>query len=145
MNNLSFGIRTAKDFFNKLVTDYELFKKDRMDSGAAVNFAITAWHLYEWTRKESDEQTSETIDTKRKALQLEFQILRDIANGSKHMTLTYEPKTKDTDVHEGEFSDEHSDEFDISGLLVKMKDGQQFYFHSIADRAFNFWMTYYVI
>lgn len=143
MSKLSFGIKNAQDLFSKLVTDYQSFAQDRTASGAAINFAITAYHLYEWTLKEIDGQAKLDLETKRKSVQLEFQIIRDIANGSKHKTLTYDPKLKNTDSHDGAFSDDFSDEFDVSGLLVELNDGREFYFHSIADKIYEFWTAYY--
>ena len=52
MNDLSFDIKTSKDFFNKLLDEYNEFQSGELSSRVALNFAMTACHLTEWIYNE---------------------------------------------------------------------------------------------
>src|SRR5438128_8277243 len=110
MNDLSFDIKTSKDFFKKLLDDYADFCIDKTSSRVALNCAMTAWHLTEWTYNEfykilSDQFTTLSVfqqDLKRQCISL--QIMHDLANGTKHYLLTkHDPIIKESNLHKGAF------------------------------------------
>ena len=81
---------------------------------------------------------------KKKLIDLDFQIIKDISNGTKHKEITrYEPKLKTTKKHNGAFSNAFSRGFDISVLLVELRDGTELYFEDIADRIYAFWVDFF--
>jgi len=43
-----FDITSSKDFYRKLVADYDDFMSDQTSSRLAMNCIITAYHLHEW-------------------------------------------------------------------------------------------------
>lgn len=45
MTDFSFNIKISKDFFAKLLADYEDFVTDKTVSRTALNCTITTWHL----------------------------------------------------------------------------------------------------
>ncbi|MCZ7625755.1 MAG: hypothetical protein M5R38_07855 [Candidatus Methylomirabilis sp.] len=93
--SITFQLTSPVDLFEKLRREAA-----RLDQGVSAdnvfNFAVTAWHLYEWLKKKpgtwAPEQEAD-LDTIRKSEYL--QICRDIANASKHYSLTYTPTAKD--------------------------------------------------
>jgi hypothetical protein len=144
MGRFSFDIQDSKGLFNKLTRDYNSFLVDKTSSGNAVNFAVTAYHLYEWTESELDEKGKEQLKDKRKELQEEFQIIRDITNGSKHKDITqYTPKLKTAKKNNGAFSSGFSSGFNITVLLVEMQDGREMYFEDIVENIYKFWDCYF--
>lgn len=140
MGQFSFDIQDSRGLFDKLMRDYNLFLADNTSSDKAINFSITAYHLYEWTDSELNKDDKEKLKEKRKEIQEDFQIVRDITNGSKHKDITkYVPKLKTAKKHNGGFSSAFSRGFDITVLLVEMSDGREMYFEDIAERVYTFW------
>jgi hypothetical protein len=144
MGQFSFDIQDSKGLFDKLVRDYNLFLADKTSSDKAINFSITAYHLYEWTEAELNKDEQESLRNKRKQIQEDFQIIRDITNGSKHKDINnYVPKLKTAKKHNGSFSSAFSRGFDITVLLVEMNDGREMYFEDIAERVYMFWNNFF--
>lgn len=149
MNELSFNIKTTADFFQKLREDYEEFCKDKTSSRVALNCAMTAWHLTEWSYNEFNQQISSQFSTlasyqqglKRQCSSL--QIMHDLANGTKHYLLTrHQPVVKETNLHQGGFSSDFSRDFDISTLDIELNDGTKIYFEDEIETSINFWRQY---
>lgn len=149
MNELSFDIRTSRDFFLKLQEDHKDFCNNTTSSRIALNCALTAWHLSEWIYNEyrsflhgpypklSDFQT--WIKDECGALQ----IMHDIANGTKHYLLNrHTPIIDQTNLHQGAFSNEFSREFDITTLDITLKNGTQIYFEDEIEKTIEFWKRY---
>lgn len=44
-----FGFRSDSELFDKLQADYQRLASDPLDSYAAYDFFVTAWHLVDWT------------------------------------------------------------------------------------------------
>jgi hypothetical protein len=89
--SLPYGLRTPRDLFEKLKR--EAAKLDSETSPDNLfNFAVTAWHMQDWIR-EGPAKSAPTIEADRAALRRHphIQVCRDIANASKHFTLTYSP------------------------------------------------------
>jgi len=149
MNELSFNIKTTADFFQKLLQDYDEFCKDRTSSRVALNCAMTAWHLTEWSYNEFCQQLSSQFQTlaiyqqdiKQQCSSL--QIMHDLANGTKHYLLTrHKPIVKETTLDKGSFSSDFSRDFDISTLDIELNDGTKIYFEDEMEKVISFWTKY---
>ena len=149
MNDLSFDIKTSKDFFNKLLTDYDEFSSNTTSSRVALNCAMTAWHLTEWIYSEFNQSLCNHFttlalyqqDLKRQCTSL--QIMHDLANGTKHYLLTkHRPIVKETNLHQGTFDRTFDRTFDTSTLKIELNDGTKIYFEDEIKKAINFWKQY---
>lgn len=145
MNKLTFEIQTHKDFYKKLIEEYNDFLNHPLSSRHAIDFSMTAYHLIEWIYFECDEYKS--LDNFRKDIKEkcpEMQIAHDIATGGKHYKLnTHKPKIEDTKLKGGSFSRGFSKDFDVSYLKVEMKDGRIMNFENVAKNIIIFWKKYY--
>ncbi len=149
MNDLSFEIKTSVNFFKKLLEDYEEFCLNKTSSRIALNCAMTTWHLTEWVYNEfSNQFLSEfgnLIPFQKEIKQQcpSFQIMRDLANGTKHYVLTrHNPIVKETELHKGSFSNAFSRSFNISRLEIELKDGSRLYFEDEILKTIVFWRQY---
>ncbi len=150
MPNLSFDILNSKDFYNKLIDDYNDFNSDTTSSRLAINCAMTAWHLGEWLYSEYKPQLQATFNTwdhyrdylkSNECVQLE--IMQRITNGSKHfLTARRNEKVQGTEKHIGAFSGDFSSDFDQTALLVEMDDGTKVWFEDELDVVIAFWTNY---
>jgi hypothetical protein len=150
MANLSFDIANSKDFYNKLIEDYNDYKSDPTSSRLAINCAMTAWHLGDWIYQEfkpslqgsySDEKVYMTYLKTTECLALE--IMHRITNGSKHCSRAGTThKVQGTEKHIGAFSSVFSREFDQTALIVKMDDGGEVWFEDKIDAVITFWQIY---
>jgi len=144
MGQFSFDIQDSKGLFDKLTRDYQSFLADNTSSDNAINFSITAYHLYEWTDSELNEDEKEKLKEKRKEIQEDFQIIRDITNGSKHKDIkNYVPKLKTAKKHNGGFSSAFSRGFDTTVLLIELESGKEMYFEDVAERVYAFWDKFF--
>lgn len=149
MSDLSFNIKTSKDFFKKLEEDYLEFYSDKTSSRVALNCAMTSWHLTEWIYNEynsllvSDFATLATFQNNIKRQCPSLQIMHDIANGTKHYLLTrHRPIIRDTTLHQGGFSSGFSRDFNISTLDIELYDGTKIYFEDEIKTTIIFWKQY---
>jgi hypothetical protein len=144
MSSLSFDIKTSKDFFKILLEDYKEFDGNRTSSRHALHCAIIAWHMIEWVHKEFESQLSEDLFKKKIVQQCpSFEIMRDIADGTKHSQLGRKNLlVKETELHRGVFSEVFSREFDTSHLYVILSDGAKIYFEDEIKKVVLFWTEY---
>lgn len=95
-----FGLKTPQDLFEKLKYDAELLlrrrkeaaEEQRLEEFEAFNFFVTAWHLYhDWLKKgmspNKPKHALEKIEFANPTFKEVKDVLRDIANGSKHFEL----------------------------------------------------------
>ncbi len=139
MGQFSFDIEDSKGLFEKLEREYKTFLSERSSSDYAINFSITAYHLFEWTDSESDQDQRTELKNMRKEIEEDIQIIRDITNGSKHKETRYIPQLKKAKKHKGAFNSGFSRAFDITVLIAELSDGRQLYFEDIAERIYDFW------
>lgn len=149
MSTFSFDIKDSIDFYNKLLEDYEEFKKNSISSRLAINCTITAWQFVDWVYIEHADKSRYSklgnfqADMKLKCPSL--QIMQDITNGSKHLILTkYTPKVRKTNLHEGIFDSNIFDDniFDTSMLEIEMQDGTKLKFEDEIEKDVAFWKIY---
>ena len=149
MSSFSFDIKSSSDYFNKLKEDYIEFCLNKTSSRVAINCAMTSWHLADWTYKEFNQQLLSQFSVfnsykdNLKTLCPDLKIMQDITNGSKHFSITkYTPKIKTTGVHDGDFNEDFSNDFDIAALEIELNDGTTVYFDDAIERVINFWELY---
>jgi hypothetical protein len=147
MSQSSFEIRTAKEFYLKLVREHERIMADLWSSDHAINFSITAHHLYkDWLKRELAEadylRLKAQVET---ALTIESGIIRDVCDGTKHLQIDRPPhvQVSDSGMKQGAFSKEFSRAFDIGGLFLTLHDGSKLYFDNVADKVLFFWKSYF--
>ena len=149
MGDFSFNIKSSSDFFKKFVEDYEEFVDNRTSSRLAINCAMTAWHLVDWTYKEFEALLKPQFSDFRsyqdglKSLCPDLKIMQDITNGTKHFAITqYESPIKTTSLHDGDFDDSFSRDFNIAMLEIEFQDGRTIYFEDVIDSVMSFWKQY---
>jgi hypothetical protein len=149
MNDLSFNIKSTKDFYNKLKEDFMEYSEDRLSSRKALNFALTAWHLSDWTYNEFKEKLTSkhkslnSFQANLKKLCPSLQLMHDLTNGTKHYTLTrHKPIIKETNLHIGDFNNDFSRDFDISSLVIELHDGTKVHFEDEIIIVMDFWTEY---
>lgn len=90
-----FDIMTSRDFYAKLVADFDDYMSAPDSSRHALNCAITAFHLYEWVWGDwlkTDYVVQKALGIRNQKTFLEwitraspwFVAVRDLANGTKH-------------------------------------------------------------
>ena len=164
---LTFDIKTSRDFYNKMLLEYEDFCKNHLSVRYAINCAINSWHLTDWTFQEYFKDEKKYQDEKREKLKegkiyvriyfglgkyqdelmkqcQSLKYMKLICNGSKHCILRdtgIEDKTK---IHEGGFAypdfDRH--DYDVDRLVILDKKGQQLNFEDIFLETKVFWADY---
>lgn len=147
MSQSSFEIKTAKDLYLKLVREHERIMADLWASDHAINFSITAHHLYkDWLKRElSDLDYLKLKGQIESALPIEIGIIRDVCDGTKHLHLSKPPhvQVSDSGMRQGAFSKAFSRAFDIGGLYLSLHDGSKLYFDNVADKVLSFWKDYF--
>jgi len=150
MAGRSFAINTARDFYDKLLEDYKAYIEDPTSSGLAINVALPAWHLSEWLYWENIASLITTYPSDtiyqldlRTNLCPDLEIMRSIANGSKHCVPPgSNQRVQGTSMHIGDFSREFSREFDTTCLLINLDDGTEVDFEDVLENVMNFWKSY---
>lgn len=152
MAGRSFEITNARQFYNKLIEEYEAFRADPLSSRIAINSAMTAWHLSEWLYEEYQSILHTKYPNRdsyllnlRTTLCPDLDVMRGIANGSKHCKPpSNAQRVQDTAFHGGAFSREFSRDFDVSYLTVTLDDGSVIAFEDALSRVIAFWKAYLV-
>lgn len=112
-----FELRTPRDLLAKLRHDLARMESNWLDQYAAFDFFITAHHMVDWLYPGDSQRQGKEVQAS--AL---LQVCSHLANGSKHFLAT-DPRHKsvaNTQLHEGPFSQQFSDQFDISRLEVHL-------------------------
>ncbi|MGD2100814.1 MAG: hypothetical protein PVG83_01130 [Acidimicrobiia bacterium] len=129
-------IRSAHDFFSKLLLEQEESLRALTDHRVAINAAMTAWHLWEWAWNEIDDDWAliqkafrdEPLSSFRDAASFQQWVvdkcpaMRDmeaIAVGAKHKADTL------LEDHQGDFDprDFNREDFDVSRVRVRLEGG----------------------
>jgi hypothetical protein len=143
----SFEIRISKDLFLKLVREHERIMADLWSSDHAINFSITAHHLYkDWLKRELAEVDYLKVKTQvETVLTIESGVLRDVCDGTKHLHIDRPPhvQVSNSGMKQGAFSKAFSRAFDIGNLLLVLHDGSKIYFDNVADKVLRFWRDYF--
>lgn len=120
---------------------------DLWSSDHAINFSITAHHLYrDWLKRELIDveylKLKAQVET---ILAVESGIIRDVCDGTKHLIIDRPPhvQVSDSGMKQGAFSKAFSRAFDIGGLFLTLHDGTRVYFDNVADKVLTFWSSYF--
>lgn len=147
MSHSSFEIKTAKDLYLKLVRERERIMADLWASDRAINFSVTAHHLYkDWLKRElSDLDYLKLKGQIEAALPIEIGIIRDACDGTKLLHLSKRPhvQVSDSGMKQGAFSKGFSRAFNIGGLFLTLHDRSNLYFDKVADKVLSFWKDYF--
>lgn len=147
MSQSSFEIRTAKELYLKLAREHERIMTDLWSSDHAINFSITAHHLYkDWLKRELTEVDYLKLKAQvEAALTIENGIIRDVCDGTKHLYIDRPPhvQVSNSGMKQGAFSKAFSRAFDIGGLFLILHDGSKVYFDNVADKVLSFWKDYF--
>jgi hypothetical protein len=157
---LTFQISNSEEFFNKLLQEYADFDKQHLNPRHAINCSITSWHLTDWTYHEYSSsnpkfQDSEKTDNKgciKKISGLlkyqqylikecpELDIMRLIANGSKHCILKDKSITKETKIGKGDYSTDYSrHDYQVPRFEIKISDSETIDFEKAFLITLEFW------
>ena len=100
MSSHGYEIKTSFDFFRKMLDEREDFLKTPTSSRHAINCALTGWHLHEWVFAEYTAYFNskgiyriEDLRTYLYQNTYAFRDFRDLADGSKHFSLTHRIST----------------------------------------------------
>lgn len=130
----SFGVRTARDFFDQLVVPQHAdFVRENGSSRHALLTVIVAYHMYEWVhgRKFTPRDFRTRYPNEPDQVGT-FDVARKITNGTKH----FKPKAR---THtQGGFSSDFSDEF-ARPLNVEYDDGTRESADMFLRKMVDFW------
>jgi len=76
-----FELRTPRQLFEKLEADFKRVQSDPLDSFAAYDFFVTAWHLVEWKHPPATDATGRTALLARAPV---LRVCEHLAVGAKH-------------------------------------------------------------
>jgi hypothetical protein len=143
-NNFAFEINNTRQFFEKLEREYNRLIKEPLVTDHAINFAITAHHMYwDWLRKEDN--TSFNKLRKKYEQMTEFLIMKDICEGSKHFERKEgkNPLVDSSYLDNGAFDYTFDMTFDRAGLIMMLNDGIEVEFIDVARNTLEFWRDYF--
>ena len=107
-----FALRTPADMLAKLRHDYQRLKTNPVDSYAAWDFFVTAFHMNDWTQVRPRHSSEKKL----------LRVCAQIANGSKHFDLGRH-SVKETEYQQGVFDPQVFDPnvFDVGRLLIHLE------------------------
>jgi hypothetical protein len=139
-----FDLQTPQDLLQKLRRDFGRLKESPVDSYAAFDFFVTAYHMLEWRYRDRNKPDERTQTYKKKENWF-LPVCRQLANGAKHFQASG-GSVKDTNVHDGAFDeafDSHA--FDVSELRVELdweaarEFGPSIGVLKLAEKVLHFW------
>jgi hypothetical protein len=145
-----FNLQTPQDLLQKLRHDFGRLRESPVDSYAAFDFFVTAYHILDWLHPgDSNNTTRKQMERGSNLLQ----VISHLANGSKHFHVTRHYVVKDTIVKVGAFDPAafDPDSFDVGELRVELDGdaarefGTSIGVLELADKALHFWEKYLAI
>ena len=136
-----FELRTAKQLFEKLESDFERLKAlppiSKEAQYAALDFFVTAEHLPEWVAR----GTGANLLALRGYA--DGPLVSHIANGAKHFRVdpNRHSAARDTQAHSGAFDPDvfANGTFDLDRLVVEHEDGQSEDLLDLVGRILHHW------
>lgn len=138
----AFGKDNLKDFFERFRYAYTKYKTEPTHYFEAEVFAIMTNHLYkDWLRHflpANYDSIKVDVSTN---LKMEMQIMRDIADGLKHINLSKPPhlQLQNQEDNEGTFDNTFDFSFDVPMLILVLQDSSTLVFEEVADKVFKYW------
>ena len=140
-----FELQTPQDLLRKLRHDFKRLGKSPMDSFAAFDFFVTAYHMLEWLHPgKSNKSKREQLESSNNLLQT----VSHLANGAKHFQATHKQhaSVKYATVAQGTFGSAFSpDAFDVGELRVELDGdaarefGASIRVLELADKVLSYW------
>jgi len=160
--SLSFEFNNSKSLFENLLEEFGDFEINPTKSRFAINCAINAWHLTDWTFQEyfkDDERFQDWEETDKNGCKRKFpgvtkyqqhcvkespnlEYMRLITNGSKHCILNDKSRTEKTKLHQGVYSNAYSRAYDVSRFIIEDK-GEDLDFHAILEVTIEYWKKFF--
>lgn len=98
---LTYGFNSPRDLFDKLERDAKLLDKN-ISGDLFFNFVVTAYSLLDWVKNDTSTPVAAAIAAPNLYANCWIKICGDIANASKHFTLTRKiPITQRVDSNSG--------------------------------------------
>ena len=119
-----FDLQTPQDLLRKLRHDSDRVKKSPMDSYAAFDLFVTAYHMLDWVHPgDSNKATRKQMESDNNILR----VVSHLANGSKHFQVTRHHVVKETIIHEGAFDPNvfDSNAFDVGDVARRTRWGRR--------------------
>lgn len=145
---LTFDLKNSSDCLEDLRGANSDFKKDPLNPRIARYCAIVSWSMCDWVFEEHGsgleykDLASFQGYVKKQCPELCY--LQDLSNSLKHKTITrYDTSLTEAYTHKGSFSSAFSRGFDISGLMLTIRDGSQLWFEDVIEEALSFWDRYF--
>lgn len=95
--SLTYSFRTAKDVIDKLRRDVDVLNEE-VTGDCFFNLVITAYHLTDWIKNDTSIPLAAKNDINSMYLNQHVAVCRDIANASKHFSLSRDYKNQVTDL-----------------------------------------------
>ena len=141
-----FELQTPQDLLQKLRQDFGRLKESPVDSYAAFDFFVTAYHMLDW-RYPGKSNNAKRRQMERDGKSKLLWVCSHLANGSKHFQATRREAVNDTIVHQGPFDPNafDSNAFDVVELRVKLDGeaarqfGDSIAVLELAGKARHFW------
>lgn len=151
MNSLNFGKDTSRDKYAEFLQDYADYIQNKLEIRLAKNVANSSWHLVDWVYQENLNTHNYTnIGDFRESLYSDcksLKIMHDIANSSKHMTLSRRKSdVSSSSEYQGDFdpNDFDSDDYNVSFLQLTKDDGTSLNFEKELGKVKSFWDDYFI-
>lgn len=133
-----------EEYLDNLHEEILSFSEDDLNNAKAGKCAIAIWHLHEWIFEHHRENLEfASLNEFRNYVINQFpeiQILRDLANEMKHAEKSkHRIKLKEGFLHNGSFSKDFSNDFDVSRLILVSSDGQKFCLYDILNKVLTYW------
>lgn len=153
----SFEIANSKEFFKKLLDEFDDFDKEHLNPRFAINAALTSWHLTDWTYQEFFKSDNRFLDSKEngknisglvkyqeflKELCPELECMRTISNGSKHCKINQKNRTE---ISEGDFSSNDFDRHDYDVpvfVIINDLTNEELDFEELLVKTIDFWRKF---
>ena len=144
-----FDLQTPLDLLRKLRHDFSRLKESPVDSYAAFDFFVTAYHMLEWRHPDNAQRRQMERDSRQTERESKSKLLwvcSHLANGAKHFQAIKHDAAKDTIVHQGAFDSAFdSNAFDVVELRIELDGeaarefGRSIGVLEFADKALHFW------
>ena len=144
----------SRDLLLSLHRKVAALQASPLNPDLAFDCAVRAWALCDWVHKEFGAQLGfasgrnglRDLQNVVKREREELVFLQDVANGSKHMTITdYPPQINEAKVHKGVFDPNvFSSAFDIARLVLVERATQKTHsFQDVAVAAAKYWDDFF--
>lgn len=148
MNNYNL-LKSSKDLFDKLLSDFDLFKGDVSAIYKALDCALSAWHLTDWVYNEYERNNYPGgIGLMRQAFQAQCGALgtmHDIITNTKHFTVSkpQSDMTQGFNSFEDRIAPTITPMIGSDWLMIEFSSGETKTMYQLINEAVEFWTLYF--